>query len=67
MSDVQYDGMEVAEGKAASRELIQLLFGEAMDPQERAVIRESLLAYCKQDTWAMVRLLQSLRDLAIGG
>jgi hypothetical protein len=63
---MQYDGMEVAEGRAASRELAQLLFGERMDPQERSVIRESLLAYCKQDTWAMVRLLQTLRDLAIG-
>ena len=66
VSDMQYDGMEVAEGRAASRELAQLLFGERMDPQERSVIRESLLAYCKQDTWAMVRLLQRLRDLAIG-
>jgi hypothetical protein len=66
VSDMQYDGMEVAEGRAASRELAQLLFGE-VDPQERSVIRESLLAYCKQDTWAMVRLLQRLRDLAIGG
>ena len=46
---------------------LQLLFGEALEPQERSVIRESLLAYCKQDTWAMVRLLQRLRDLAIGG
>jgi predicted RecB family nuclease len=67
VSDMQYDGMEVAEGRAASRELVQLLFGEAMDRQERNVIRESLLAYCKRDTWAMVRLLQKLRDLAIGG
>jgi hypothetical protein len=62
-----YSGMEVAEGRAASRELVQLLFGEPMDPQERSVIRESLLAYCKQDTWAMVRLLQRLRELAIDG
>jgi hypothetical protein len=67
VADIQYDGMEVAEGRAASRELVQLLFGGPTDPQERSVIRESLLAYCKQDTWAMVRLLQRLRDLAISG
>jgi hypothetical protein len=67
VADMQYDGMEVAEGRAASRELGQLLFGEPLDPQERSVIRESLLAYCKQDTWAMVRLLQRLRDLAVSG
>jgi uncharacterized protein DUF2779 len=65
--DMRYDGMEVAEGRTASRELMQLLFGEPTDPQERSVIRESLLAYCKQDTWAMVRLLARLRELAIGG
>ena len=28
------------------------------------MIRESLLAYCEQDTWAMVRLLQRLRRVS---
>jgi hypothetical protein len=65
--DMHYEGMEVAEGRSASRELMQLLFGELLDAQERSVIRESLLAYCKQDTWAMVRLVQRLRELAIAG
>ena len=59
--------LEVAEGRAASRELMELLLGESMDPQERSFVRESLLAYCKLDTWAMVRLLQRLRELAIDG
>ena len=27
-------------------------------------VRQDLLAYCKQDTWAMVRLLEELRYLA---
>jgi uncharacterized protein DUF2779 len=67
VTDMHYDGMDVAEGRSASRELMQLLFGEPIDAQERSVIRESLLAYCKQDTWAMVRLLQRLRELAIAG
>ena len=44
-----------------------LLFGEPMDPRERGILRESLLAYYHQDTWAMVRLLQRLRELAIDG
>jgi hypothetical protein len=38
-----------------------------MDPQERSIIREGLLAYCKQHTWAMVRLLCRLRELAPPG
>ena len=46
---------------------MQLLFGEPIDPQERSILRESLLTYCAQDTWAMVRLLQRLRELAIDG
>jgi hypothetical protein len=62
-----YGGMQVAEGRAASRELMQLLFGGPLDSQERSIIRESLLAYCEQDTWAMVRLLQRLRELTIHG
>jgi hypothetical protein len=59
----QYHG-RIAEGKTARDELMEMLFGGRMDPQERSIIRESLLAYCKQDTWAMVQLLRRLRDLA---
>jgi hypothetical protein len=62
-----YGMMEVGDGRTASTELVRLLFGEPMDPQERSMIRESLLAYCEQDTWAMVRLLQRLRELAVSG
>jgi hypothetical protein len=67
VSDMHSDGMGVVEGRGASRELMQLLFGEPLDAQERSVIRESLLAYCKRDTWGMVRLLHRLRELAIDG
>jgi hypothetical protein len=59
--------MEIAEGRTASKELMELLFGGALDRQERSVVREALLAHCKQDTWAMVCLLRRLRELAISG
>jgi predicted RecB family nuclease len=62
-----YGMMEVGDGRTASTELVRLLFGEPMDSQERSMIRESLLTYCEQDTWAMVRLLQRLRELAVSG
>jgi predicted RecB family nuclease len=65
--DLRYAGMEIAEGRTASKELMELLFGGALDRQERSVLREALLAYCKQDTWAMVCLLRRLRELAISG
>lgn len=67
MTDVRYDGPGVAEGKGASRELMQLLLGAPLDAQERSVIGESLLAYCKRDTWGMVRVLHRLRELAVDG
>lgn len=63
----QYQGMRISEGKTASNELMMMLFSGDMDPQERSVIREGLLAYCKQDTWAMVQLLRRLRELTPGG
>jgi hypothetical protein len=28
-------------------------------------VRRDLLAYCERDTWAMVRLLERLRELAV--
>ena len=31
---------------------------------EQAKMRENLLKYCKRDTWAMVKLLESLRNIA---
>jgi predicted RecB family nuclease len=64
--ELRYEGMDIAEGRTASGELAELLFSGASDPQERSMVREALLAYCKQDTWAMVCLLRRLRELAIG-
>jgi predicted RecB family nuclease len=60
----QYHGMRIAKGSTASYQLLALLFGDVMDAQERSIIREELLAYCKQDTWAMVQLLRRIRELA---
>jgi hypothetical protein len=64
--EVRYRGMEISEGRTASNELMRLLFDGSLDPQERSVLREQLLAYCKVDTWAMVRLFERLSQLARG-
>ena len=45
---------------------MQLLLGAVGCP-EGSVIRESLLAYCKRDTWGVVRLLHRLRELTVDG
>jgi predicted RecB family nuclease len=62
--EVHYRGMEISEGRTASNELMRLLFDGGLDLQERSMIREALLAYCQQDTWAMVRLFQRLTELS---
>ena len=35
-------------------------------PEERDRVRKDLLDYCERDTWAMVRLLERVRELAAG-
>ena len=59
MPDVSYDGMEVAEGNEAGLAWEKMLHTE-VGGQERKRLRDPLLAYCKQDTLAMVRLLEVL-------
>ena len=63
--DCSYDGLAVNDGMVASVRIARMLLtGDGMDPAERDQLRGDLLAYCKLDTWAMVRLLQQLRELA---
>jgi hypothetical protein len=60
-----YDDLEVKDGGTASALLEALLLhGDAMDPTEKAELRRKLLAYCKRDTLAMVKLHERLLELA---
>jgi hypothetical protein len=58
--DMSYDGMEVAEGNDAGLAWEKMVHAEA-GSEERRRLRDALLAYCKQDTLAMVRLLEVLQ------
>jgi predicted RecB family nuclease len=58
--EMTYDGMDVANGQDAGLAWESLVRGR-LDENERDRIREALLAYCGQDTLAMVRLLEKLR------
>ena len=63
--ELGYDGMEVADGLAASRELERLLLdGESVPAAERERLREALSRYCELDTWGVVRLLDRLHEMA---
>ena len=67
-----YADLAIADGDTASVHLERMLLGEKqgrgtaqLDLFERhSPLRADLLAYCKRDTWAMVRLLGRLRELA---
>ena len=55
---------KINEGETATVELLRLMFtGDAMKPGEQAALREALLRYCERDSWAMVKMLETLRTL----
>jgi len=58
--EMTYDGMEVAEGNEAGLAWERMIHGQVDDAEKRR-LRTALLAYCEQDTLAMVRLLDVLR------
>jgi predicted RecB family nuclease len=57
--EMSYDDMEVSEGSVAGLVWEKMIRGQ-VDAAERDRLREALLAYCKQDTLAMVRLREVL-------
>jgi hypothetical protein len=57
---MSYKGMEVAEGSEAGLKWEKMVHAE-VGSQEKKRLKDALLAYCKQDTLAMVRLLEVLR------
>ncbi len=59
-----YEGMAVADGDAASVELVELLT-EQVPPEAVEQLRTDLLAYCKMDTEAMVEMWRALSQ-AVG-
>lgn len=58
------DTVRIPDGSEASAKLARLLFfaGE-LTAAERQVLKDELLEYCKHDTFAMVRLLERLKEL----
>jgi hypothetical protein len=62
--DLTYDDLAIVDGQVASVEIARLLF-VAHKVRDRDQLRRDLLAYCERDTWAMVRLLESLRGAAV--
>ncbi|HEY3219243.1 MAG TPA: DUF2779 domain-containing protein [Gemmatimonadales bacterium] len=63
--ELTYDDLVIVDGLVASVEIARLLFVAGKIPQEEHDrVRRDLLNYCERDTWAMVKVLEKLRDLA---
>jgi hypothetical protein len=63
--DLSYSDLVIVDGRTASVQIARLLFVSHLIPvAERDRIRQDLLDYCERDTFATVRLMQRLRDLA---
>lgn len=61
--EVSYEDLVIIDGMVASVEIARLLFVAGKVPRaERERVRRDLLAYCRRDTWAMVKLLERLRS-----
>lgn len=60
-----YSDLVIVDGMVASVEIARLLFVSGrIPPAEQARVRKDLLDYCERDTWALVKLLERLRELA---
>jgi predicted RecB family nuclease len=63
--DLTYHDLVIVDGLVASVEIARLLFvAHRIPAAERDRVRQDLLNYCERDTWAMVRVLERLRELA---
>jgi hypothetical protein len=61
--ELSYTDLVIVDGQTASVEIARLLFvAQRIPVAEPERIRQDLLDYCKQDTWAMVRLLGRMRE-----
>ncbi len=59
-----YDDLEIRDGGSASGTLEAMLLEDGLPAADRAAARQRLLDYCERDTFAMVKLLERLHELA---
>ena len=63
--ELTYDDLVIVDGMVASVEIARLLFvAGKLSPKQHEKTRHDLLEYCKRDTWATVKLVERLRELA---
>jgi hypothetical protein len=57
-----YEGMEIADGTAASLAFLRVMFGDVSEA-EREKVRAELLRYCGLDTSGMIQIVAALEEL----
>lgn len=57
-----YEGLEIADGSAASAEFMRVMF-QACEPEERSRVRSALDKYCALDTMGMIDVVRKLQEL----
>ncbi|HPN86733.1 MAG TPA: DUF2779 domain-containing protein [Smithella sp.] len=62
VAELSYEGLEIADGGAAMDAYHQM-YAVKDQPEELEKLRKDLLAYCRLDTLAMVRILDVLGDI----
>jgi len=63
--ELTYNDLVIVDGRVASVEIARLLFvADKIPKRERDRVRKELLDYCERDTWAMVKLVERLRELS---
>ena len=63
--EMSYSNMSIADGQAAGWGWLEMLSAEKAE--EKVAQRDALLAYCRQDSLAMVKVLECLMALAAEG
>ncbi|MFO8146890.1 MAG: DUF2779 domain-containing protein [Gillisia sp.] len=60
--ELKYDDLEISDGTAASRAFETMIRLE--ESPEKNELKRNLLKYCKLDTWAMVKILEKIREIS---
>ena len=59
--ELDYHGLDGVQNGGDAMEIFQLV--KDMPPEKREIAKNNLLAYCKLDTFAMVKIWQKLKEL----
>lgn len=62
--ELSYEGLGIKEGGAASNAWKMMIFDD-ISQEQKQMIAQDLLAYCRLDTYAMVQILSVIREMVL--